>query len=280
MKLTFVRPCAELQPFIQSMWVFESATGLPTSETNMAAPNGCPKLIISYRNAITSVAEGRVQNNREQGVYFVGTRDVPVVLRTSPTQTRFIGIEFFPHGAYPIFGIPMHETANRLLSVSELSAAWGGRVSDVLSHLDNVKQRFEFIQRELCTLLRKRKLLNPLVSYCVGKLKGTHGLLTIAELEHDTGYTRRYLELLFSDHVGLSPRTLGSIFRFQKFYRTWANRKTFEELKDELYDYYYDQAHFSKEFKRMTGYSPQHYVRTVTNEFGRRLSLQEPSHSS
>jgi hypothetical protein len=37
---------------------------------------------------------------------------------------------------------------------------------------------------------------------------------------------------------------------------------------DDLYDYYYDQAHFIKEFKRFTGYTPQRYAE-LGNEFGK-----------
>jgi AraC-like DNA-binding protein len=48
----------------------------------------------------------------------------------------------------------------------------------------------------------------------------------------------------------------------------------YEALKEELHDYYYDQAHFTKEFKKMTGYSPGKFTREVTNEFGRRLTLK------
>jgi AraC-like DNA-binding protein len=44
-------------------------------------------------------------------------------------------------------------------------------------------------------------------------------------------------------------------------------------VKEDLYDYYYDQAHFIKEFKGMTGYSPRQYTLGVSNEFGRRISL-------
>jgi hypothetical protein len=48
----------------------------------------------------------------------------------------------------------------------------------------------------------------------------------------------------------------------------------YEALKEELHDYYYDQAHFTKEFKKMTGYSPGKFTREVTNEFGRRLTFK------
>jgi hypothetical protein len=68
---------------------------------------------------------------------------------------------------------------------------------------------------------------------------------------------------------------LAGIFRFQKFYRKWAQGLPYGHLKAELYDYYYDQAHFTKEFKRMTGYSPLRFTREVSNEFGRRLSLKQ-----
>ena len=52
-------------------------------------------------------------------------------------------------------------------------------------------------------------------------------------------------------------------------------RLSYDVLKEGLYDYYYDQAHFSKEFKRMTGHSPLEFMTDVSNEFGRRLLAQK-----
>jgi hypothetical protein len=79
--------------------------------------------------------------------------------------------------------------------------------------------------------------------------------------------------MLFRTHVGLSPKVLAGIFRFQKFYTKWAQKRPYEELREELFDYYYDQAHFTKVFKRMTSFSPEQFTLKVSNEFGRRLAL-------
>ena len=273
MKLSFVEARAELKPYVQSFWVFESPIGMPPTENSLAAPNGCPKLIIPYENSITSIANGRVQESKEHGLYFVGNRDSATLLRTSLRRTAFIGIEFRPHGAYPIFGIPMVETVNRHLSADVLLTGWGRGVRDILGDLKSVKGKIDFIQAQLVEMLGKKQLQNPIVEYCVRSLKATHGLMTISDLERRTGYTRRYLEILFKNHVGFSPKVLAGIFRFQRFYRKWAQRRPYDELKEELYDYYYDQPHFTKEFKRMTGFSPQRFTVEVSNEFGRRLCL-------
>src|SRR6185436_17446405 len=114
MQLSFIQPRPELRSHIHAFWVFESPVGMPASESSLAAPNGCPKLVIPYQNSITSIANGRLQESLENGLYFVGNRDSSTLLRTSSRKTGFIGIEFSPCGAYPIFGIPMNESANRL----------------------------------------------------------------------------------------------------------------------------------------------------------------------
>ncbi len=271
--LSFAEPRRELKPCIQSIWVFESSIGMPPSATSLAAPNGCPKLIIQYENSIISTAQGRTHETRQHGLYVVGTRDVAVHLSTPPGRTGFIGIEFHPQGAYPLFGIPMTETANRLFPAETLCGIWGRDVSAILGRLETVGQRIAFVQDELIRCLRKSRLHNPLVDYCVSALKYSDGRVPIADLERSTGYSRRYLEMLFKRHVGFSPKVLGGIYRFQKFYRTWAQGKQYDAFKDDLYEYYYDQAHFAKEFKRMTGYPPRQFAAEVTNEFGRRLSL-------
>jgi hypothetical protein len=248
-KLSFVEPRRELKPYIQSIWVFESPTGMPASDTSLAAPNGCPKLIVQYDNSIISTAEGRTHATRESGLYVVGTRDVAVHLSTPPGRTGFIGIEFHPHGAYPLLGIPMTETVNRVFPAETLCGGWGRNISTTLGRLDTVGQRIAFVQDELIRCLRKSRLHNRLVEHCVGSLKSADGLLPIAELERTTGYSRRYLEMLFKEHIGFSPKVLAGIFRFQRFYRTWAQGRQYDAMKDELYEYYYDQAHFAKKIQ-------------------------------
>ena len=86
MKLSFIRPRPELQPYVESLWVFESADGIPPERQSLAAPNGCPKIIILYGNCLTSMANGRVQISRE-GLYFVGNRDSATLLRSSPARS-------------------------------------------------------------------------------------------------------------------------------------------------------------------------------------------------
>jgi AraC-like DNA-binding protein len=274
MKLTFVQPRIELKPHIKSIWIFESPIGMPLSATSLAAPNGCPKLIINFENSIVSTVEGKSQQSKPYGLYFVGNRDIPVQLSTACGKTGFIGIEFFPHGAYPIFGIPMTETANRLLPVNILLDKMGKGMEEVVRNIDGINAKVNYIQLKLLQCLSKKQLKNPIVEYCVKSLKSANGLIPISELERKTGYSRRYLEILFKNHTGFSPKVLAGIYRFQKFYRSWAIGKTYIEIKNELNDYYFDQAHFVKEFKKMTGFSPLKYTNEVTNEFGRQLSLR------
>ena len=84
----------------------------------------------------------------------------------------------------------------------------------------------------------------------------------------ETGYSKRYLDMLFKEHVGLSPKSLASILRFQYFYQSWSQGEADAFSKDALYAYYYDQSHFIKEFKRFTGYTPEKYFALAT-EFNR-----------
>lgn len=274
MKISFVQPRPELQPYIAALWVFESDVGMPRAQQSIAAPNGCPKLIIPYENTLESIANGRYQVTREQGLYFSGNRDSSTLVYSCPRRTGFIGIEFAPHGAFPIFGIPMQETIDTHLDSEVVFGRWGREVREALRNLEGVSHKLKYIQEQLVVPLQRKQLQNGVVDFCVRTLELSDGLVPVKELERKTGFTRQHLDQLFKRHVGLPPKTLAAIFRFQKFYRKWARGLAFEALKEELYGFYYDQSHFTKEFKRMTGYSPRKFTLEVPNEFGRRLLLK------
>jgi len=274
-RLSFVKPRLELQSYIDSLWVFESATGIALTDRNLAVPNGCPKLIIPYENSLSGISEDRAGVSREHGLYFVGNRIKATLIHSSARKTGFIGIEFSPHAAFPLFGIPMHETVEEKIFDSEvLFGRWGRQTRETLCNMEKLEQKVNFIQDELVKLSRRSQRSNGVIEFCVYALKLAHGRMPIKELERKTGYSRRYLDLLFRQQVGLPPKVLAGIFRFQMFYREWAQGLSYELLKERLYDYYYDQAHFSKEFRRMTGYSPREFMTGVSNGFGRSLSLK------
>lgn len=273
MKVSFVQSRPELRPYIAAFWVFQSLEGMPQADTNLAAPNGCPKVIILCDNPLENTVEGHTKLDRE-GLYFVGNRDTATFVRSAARRTTIIGIEFRPHGAFPVFGIPMQEAANRVLDWESVFGSWGGEVWEAFRNLPTLSSKLAFIQAQLARLLEKNYEDNRLIDFCVNSLELTNGRMTIKELEQKTGYTRRYLELLFREQVGFPPKVLAGIFRFQKFYRRWARGLSYDLLRDDLYDYYYDQAHFTKEFNRMTGHSPRNFILHVHNDFGRLLSLK------
>ena len=274
MRISFVQPRQELRPYIEAFWVFESPNGIPLTSRTLAVPNGCAKLIIPYENSLIGTSEDRAGVSHENGFYFVGNRVKSTHIHSTARKTGFIGIEFAPQAGFSLFGIPMHETVDEKIFDSEvLFGRWGRATREVLGNLDGVDRKVSLIQDELVRLSRKGRRSNDVVDFCVRTLKLAHGRMPIKELERTTGYTRRYLDILFKQHVGLPPKVLAGIFRFQIFYRKWAQGLPYESLKERLYDYYYDQAHFSKEFKRMTGHSPREFMKDFPSEFGRGLAL-------
>ena len=69
----------------------------------------------------------------------------------------------------------------------------------------------------------------------------------------------RSLERLFRRYVGLSPKWVLRCYRLQQAANRLTSGEAFDlaELAQELG--YFDQAHFSKDFKQVTGHPPGHY---------------------
>lgn len=267
MKLQFITPRIELAPYIDQFWVFESAYPLPP-EKSLIAPNGKPKIIIPYINALHTTDYAKTTVCKEGGVYIIGIRDVPVTLGSSGTGTGSIGIEFSPAGAYRFLNVPLYELANNLLSFSDIFGIDGSILIRRIAEHEDVQHKVKFIQEFLIQRLRNTKRSNTIIDFAVSHLIASKGLAEIKQLEQKTGYTKRYIDMLFKEHLGVSPKTLSTILRFQHFYKQWTHSNLAPLAKETIYELYYDQSHFIKEFKRYTGLTPMQYA-GMKNDFGK-----------
>jgi hypothetical protein len=146
--------------------MLESALGFPQTDTNLVAPDGSPKLIILCENSLESIVEGQSSVSPE-GLYLVGNRDVPVLKRSNPRPIRMIGIEFYPHGGFPVLGMPMLEVSNHVLDAETAFGLWGRQVWDTFRDLPDVTEKIRFIQVQLIGLLeRNHRRDNRLIDLC------------------------------------------------------------------------------------------------------------------
>lgn len=268
MILERIQPRLELQEYIDVFWVFQNDFGVPTEDNRVIAPNGKAKFIYTYLNGLSTIDKGIQTNYKENDIFFIGIWDRPVILSSKAQETGTIGIELKPNGVHRFTRFSTFEIVNKIFSFIDIYGVPGKELIETLTNTERIHDKIDVLQNFLVNIVKATNRNNFLIDYTVELIKSTSGLVTVKELEEKTGYSRRYLDILFKDHLGISPKTLSGIVKFQTFYQAWANYHGSQFYKDELLDLYYDQAHFIKEFKKYTGYSPKQYA-NQKNEFGK-----------
>jgi len=97
-----------------------------------------------------------------------------------------------------------------------------------------------------------------LINHVMTELRQEDFFDNIKNVASRYGITSRYLQKLFSNHTGLTPKLYSKINRFQNSLRLVAKKNT--SLTTIAYECgYFDQSHFIREFKAFTGVLPSTY---------------------
>ena len=273
MNVSFTKAQDQLAFYVDSFWVFESNAGVPMTDSRIIVPDGRAKILLPYKNSLSVDIDGRPTYTKEHEIFLTGIQTNPRTICSPTTDTGTIGIELTPKGLYHFFKLSLHEITDRIYSFEHLFGKWGAELQNRLGDIDHPAAKIAFLQSVLTDLLQKNSKDYSLLDHTIDLITQSHGMIRIRDLAAQTGYSKRYLDMLFKERVGLSPKSLASIFRFQFFYQSWTQESASAFSKDGLYSYYYDQAHFIKEFKRFTGYTPQKYAALAT-EFSRAFYQQ------
>lgn len=93
----------------------------------------------------------------------------------------------------------------------------------------------------------------------------TAGTLRIKEIAEKTGYTERYINMLFNRYFGLSPKVFSEIIRFQNAIQLINHHQEEQLTNIAMETGYFDQAHFIREFKKYLTITPAEY-RTLVRD--------------
>ena len=268
MKLTNFHIHPQLKGSIERLWVFESNGPTPHSDLRVIVPNGLVKLVIPFQNGLKATLDGQVRISTTHEITLIGIADIPsVVVDLEEKASGVIGIEFNPAGAYRFFHLSLAEITNKVLPLSDLLGKCARELQERVTNTMGVERKVSTVQQFLLEQFCNYSG-DEIFQFCVRKIIDTRGRIQVSQLEKQTGYSSRWLNMKFHSRIGISPKNLCSIIRFQQIYSDWAktNFTSFEQT--DVYSYYHDQAHFIKDFKRFTGFSPSRF-QLHDNDFGR-----------
>lgn len=98
-----------------------------------------------------------------------------------------------------------------------------------------------------------------IVQSVLSDISDHRGLVTIDKIVSDTGYSNRYIEKVFREFMGLSPKKYSDILKFQSAI-DFLDKNPDARISDIATDFgYYDQPAFVRAFKKNTGLTPKAY---------------------
>ena len=168
-------------------------------------------------------------------------------------------VNLTPLGAYMFFGLPMHELANEVVPLEAALPRGVARLAEALEDKAGWNERFALLDAILLARIAEARTPSPDVMWAWSILQKTHGRVPIGWICDRLGRSRRHLAVRFREQVGLPPKTVARIMRFDR--AVALLRSDSAQLADVAFECgYADQAHLNRDFREFAGTSPGRFV--------------------
>ncbi|TGM48286.1 AraC family transcriptional regulator [Leptospira biflexa] len=247
-------PHQDLSSIIKCYWTLE----VETSENNgkqIIVPDGCIEMAFLLGDGIkrfTSDDRYVIQPS----AMVIGQITKPFAIEPLGYVNTF-AVRFYPYGFSAIHSIGMEKLKDKETDLFEL---FGTRISTELCkqirEANDTKERIHIIETFLLDQFNKKSNQERVVQMAFDTLNKSQGSASIRSIGKLDSSKIRDLERKFLKQVGVSPKQLGKIIRLQTALKLMLdeNDKTLTQI---AYDSdYYDQSHFIKDFKQVTGMNP------------------------
>ena len=221
------------------------------------------------------------------GAWVVGLHTRHQVTRAAG-ERHFMVVRFTPIGAHLFLGLPMHLIANEAIDLGQIDSKLAGAVMRRMAPARSWSERFAAMESLIAERIAEAQMSSP-VSAVWRKLAAADGRIALGALAAEAECSHRTLIARFRTCVGLPPKTIARLLRFNRVMRTLdaSSRTRANETVGKPYIEsahsggpgmsairwadiaadcgYFDQAHLIKDFRAFAGDTPDAFLRGVSD---------------
>ncbi|GEM_PF-1962037 len=256
MRLT---PCNILRPYIECYWILSSPSGY-TPETQRMPADGRVEMMFSFgSDSERTTPDGGDLCTIRTSSFILGARGQGYVVDHFDAP-YYVSVRFKPGGLSAFIDDPLKALSDIYV---ELDNLWERQavtdLEDQLVSSSSIQAQAHLLDTALLAHFNPPDHLDRLL-YAVEQISQPMTSTSMPSLADSVNLSLKHFERLFTRHIGFRPSLFARISRFQQaMYTALHTDKPLTLSQLALDTGYYDQAHFSKDFKRFTGLSPRHF---------------------
>jgi AraC-like DNA-binding protein len=250
-RLLKVPAAAELAGLVRDIALYREFSPTPirlTETASLVVP-----LLIGFADPF-EMALGRDPGSDDSFQSFTAGLTLKPVHIRSAGGSSCLEVTLTPLGARRFFRMPMRELTERMILLDDLEdrslLGLRQRLGDERDWMRRLAIAEDFLTRRLLG----GEAPSPAVTWAYGAILKSRGRISVARLAGRLDWSRKHLAQRFHQEVGLGPKAVSRIVRFQAAQKLAKSGGDWAGIAAECG--YSDQAHLSREFRELAGDTP------------------------
>jgi len=233
-------------------------------ESSEALKNYINKYWVSYNPTneyidVPIVPDGCIDIIWRNGHIFIsGLMTTAYVVNIAP-QDRFFGIQFKPYALALLLDEEVSKYNDKSIDLKRVNKTLEEDIRTIIEHNQEPYAGFnKFFEKYFAN-----RQINETILKTVKLIESSYGNMTVLDLLSCVETHPKKLERLFVRYLGVSVKKFSKIIRFFEVHRV-LSEKGMENLAQKVLDKgYFDQAHFNRDFKKLTGVHPSSKLMSI-----------------
>jgi AraC-like DNA-binding protein len=231
----------------------------PLPRRRVEVPTGDATLIVSLGPTLDVAYPARSPQPETFGSFVAGMHETWATTEFYGWQEG-LDVKLTPLALHMLAGVAMHELANRIVRLEDLLGGETELLVERLAGAPSWNERFALLDAALTRRLEDAPRPSPSVVWAWQRLRQTDGRIAVGALAAELGCSRRNLVREFRDQVGLPPKRMARILRFNRARRLLEHDDGARLAEIGQDCGYYDQPHLNREFREFAGASPTDFL--------------------
>lgn len=188
----------------------------------------------------------------------------PILLGSEPNSYHILLlIQLSSYGLYQITRQSQAEFANKRLSLADIDSELFNLLHEAFAMSESVIELVNTCEEILYKRMEKWIVSDSLL-LATEVISNSHGQIGVKEIARQACYSERQLNRLFLTQIGMNVKNYARITRFNYVLKHIQKSPCFFAALSQQAGYF-DQAHFDKDFKSISGVTPLRYINTMSD---------------